>query len=204
MSMSDKEHSGGAQRAKEDDFFYRREQELMERMRSEAEAGAVLRQLAEVTGFSDDALLRDLQAQGFSPQTVKLLDLAPLVLVAWSDGSVGLKEKEEISLVARLHGFGEGMPGYGQLAGWLEARPSDEFFRVALRAIRAMLEALPAEERERKARELVSRCTGVAKASGGFLRSKVSSAERLAIHQVVEQLGYTEGIVQGTKEGNLS
>ena len=129
-----------------------------------------------------------------------------MVLVAWSDGSVAPKEKEEISLVARLHGLGEGVPGYGHLAGWLEARPSDDFFRLTLRAIRAALEALPGEERERKARELVLRCIQVAKVSGGFLGlgSKISAPERVAIRQVAEQLEYAHDIVQRIEEEKLS
>jgi hypothetical protein len=203
--MSEKEYSGGAQRAKEDDFFYKQERELIERMRSQAEAGATLRQLAEITGIGDEALLRDLQGHGFSPQTVRLLELAPLVLVAWSDGSVTLQEKREISLVARLHGFGEGIPGYGHLVGWLETRPSDEFFRVTLRGIRAVLEALPGEERQRRERELLSRCTQVAKVSGGFLGmgSRISAPERVAILRVAAQLGAREAD-QGTEAGELS
>jgi hypothetical protein len=191
--MSDKELSGSA-RAKEDDFFYRQERELIERMQSEAEARTALRQLAEVTGITDDVLLRDLRGHGFNPQTVKLLDLAPLVLVAWSDGSVNPHEKREISLVARLQGLGEGIPAGGHLAAWLETRPSDAFFQLTLRAIRAVLDALPAEERDSRARELVSRCTRVAEASGKFLRPKTSAAERLAIRHVAEQLGYGETV----------
>jgi hypothetical protein len=206
MYMPDKESFGGTQRAKEEDFFHRRDRELVERMRSEAEAGAAVRQLAEVAGIADEAVLRELQRDGFSPQTVVLLELAPVVMVAWSGGSVTPQERKEISLLARRHGVAEGVPGYGQLLGWLEARPSEEFFQLTLRAIRAQLEPLPMDERERRTRELVSRCLQIAKVSGGFLRvgSRISAAERQAIRHVVEQLGCTRKIVEEIEEGKLS
>ncbi len=189
--MPDKESFGGTQRAKEEDFFHKRDRELVERLRAEAEAGIALRQLGEITGIADEALLRDLQRLGFSQQTARLLELAPLVLVAWSDGSIAPQERTQIIQVARLHGVEEGAPGYGQLAGWLEVRPPEELFQVTSRALRAVLEALPAEERENRRRALITHCTQVAAVSGGFLRlgSKISASEQLVIRQIAEQLG---------------
>jgi hypothetical protein len=204
--MADNMSFSGEQRAREEDFFHKRERELMERMRSQEQAEAGLRQLAEVTGIVDDALLRDLQGHGFHVRTAKLLDLAPLVLVAWSDGSVAPQERKEILLVARVYGIDEGVPGYGQLAGWLEARPPDDFFQLMFRALRAAMDLLSPEERERRVRELLSRSVDVAKVSGGFLGvgSKISAAERLAIRQVAERLGCAEEVVQGIEKGRLS
>jgi hypothetical protein len=200
--MPEQELYGGAPRAREDEFFHKRDRELVEKMRSQAEAGAALRELAGLSGITDDVLLRDLQGQGFSTQTFKLLDLTPLILVAWSNGSVTAEERNEIAQVARSHGVTAGSPGYGQLTGWLEARPSDEFFELTLRAIRTAWESIPAEKREDNERALVALCTQVAKASGGFLRwgSRISAAERLAIRQVAEQLGCVPEIAEGIEE----
>jgi len=189
--MPDKEVFGSTQRANEEDFFHRRDRELVERLRSKAEAGVALRQLGEITGIADEALLRDLQRLGFSQQTVMLLELAPLVLVAWSDGSVTPQERNQIFQVAHLRGVEDGAPAYAQLAGWLAVRPPEELFQAASRAIRAALEALPAEERESRRRALITHCSQVAAVSGGFLRlgSKISAAEQLTIRRIAEQLG---------------
>ena len=199
--MPDKELFGGKQRASEEEFFRKRDRELAERLRSEAEAVVAHRQLGEITGIADEALLRDLQRLGFSQQTAMLMELAPLVLVAWSDGSITPQERNQIFQVARLRGVEEGAPAYDQLAGWLAVRPPEELFQAASRAISAALEALPAEERESRRRALLKYCTQVAAVSGGFLRlgSKISAAEQLAIRRIAEQLGCE--IVQGIEEG---
>jgi len=205
--MPDKELFGGKQRTSEEEFFYKRDRELAERLRSEAEAGVALRQFGEITGIADEALLRDLQRLGFSQQTAMLLDLAPLVLVAWSDGSITPQERNQIFQVARLRGVEEGAAAYAQLAGWLAVRPQEELFQAASRAIRAALEALPAEERESRRRALISHCTRVAAVSGGFLRlgSRISAAEQSTIRQIAEQLGCDDDCaretVQGVEEG---
>jgi len=151
--------------------------------------------------------LRDLQRLGFSQQTAMLLELAPLILVAWSDGSITPQERDQIFQVARLRGLEEGAAAYAQLAGWLAVRPQEELFQAALRAIRAALEALPAEERKSRSRALITDCTQVAAVSGGFLRlgSKVSAAEQLTIRQIAEQLGCDDDCdretVRGIEEG---
>jgi len=203
--MADNIPFSGEQRSREEDFFHKRERELIEKMRSQEQAEGGLRQLAGVTGIVDDALLRDLQGRGVDAQTAKLLDFAPLVLVAWSDGSITPQERKEILLVARVYGIDEGVPGYGQLAGWLEARPSDDFFQLMLRALRAAMDALSPEEREMRVRELLSRSVDVAKVSGGFLGvgSKISAAERLTIREMAERLGCAEEAVQAIEKGRL-
>ncbi|RPI09913.1 MAG: hypothetical protein EHM65_08670 [Acidobacteriales bacterium] len=151
--------------------------------------------------------MRDLQRLGFSQQTAMLLELAPLVLVAWSDGSITPQERNQIFQVARLRGVEEGAPAYDQLAGWLAVRPQEELFQAASRAIRAALEALPAEERKSRRRALITHCTQVAAVSGGFLRlgSKISAAEQLTIRQIAGQLGCDDDCdretVQGIEEG---
>jgi tellurite resistance protein len=200
--MPDEEFAGGAQRAKEEDFFHKRERELIEKMRLEAQAAAACRELGEATGIADEALLRDLQSHGFTPQTANLLNLAPLVLVAWGDGSVSPKERKAITVVARQLGLEAGSPSHDRLAGWLDARPSDDFFRSALQARRAVLDALPAEERDRRERELVSHCAAIARASGGVLGlgSKISAAERLVIRDTAEQLGYSPEMIREIEE----
>ena len=40
------------------------------------------------TGLSDPELLRDLNELGFTPETVTLLPLVPIVQVAWAEGGV--------------------------------------------------------------------------------------------------------------------
>ena len=187
--MANKEHFTDSRR-KEDDFFYKRDQELILTARRQAESEAQLRDLSAVTGISDRQILRDLQRFDYNTQTAIPLELMPLIQVAWSDGSVNQQERERIFRIARLGGIEDGDPRWHRLAQYLETRPPDEFFRLVLRALRAFLEGLPNEDRGRRERSLIMQCTSVASVSGGFLGlgSKISDAEQSAISEIVTVL----------------
>ena len=88
-------------RQKEDEFFYKRDQELILTARRQAESEAQLRVLSAVTGISGRQILRDLQRFDYNTQTAIPLELMPLIQVAWSDGSVNQQERERIFRIAR-------------------------------------------------------------------------------------------------------
>ena len=175
---------------KEDDFFYKLDRELILAARRQAESEAQLRDLSAITGISDRQILQDLQRFDFTAETASLLDLMPLVQVAWTDGSVNRQERERVFRIARLGGIDESDLRWQRLVRYLDGRPSDEFFRVTLRALRASFEGLPLEERRRRERALVMHCTSVAAVSGGFLGlgSRISDAEQSAISEIVAVL----------------
>lgn len=188
--MTDRDPFGDRKRGQEEDYFRRRDQELIAKMRRRAEVEAERRRMAEATGIADEEVLRDLQELGFTPESVRLLHLAPLVQIAWAEGKVTARERELILKVARLRGVEEGQPTYQKLAEWLDHRPSEEFFQGTLHVLRAMLMALPPQQREASQRDLVSYCTQVAAASGGIfgLSSKISEAEQASLERVAAEL----------------
>src|SRR5262249_62401333 len=102
--MANKEQFTDSRR-REDDFFYRRDRKLILAARRQVDLEAQLRDLSAVTGISDRQILRDLQRFDYNPQTSILLELMPLVQVAWSDGSVNEQERERIFRIARLDGI---------------------------------------------------------------------------------------------------
>jgi hypothetical protein len=177
-------------RRREDEFFYKRDQELILAARRHAESEAQFRELSAVTGISDQQILQDLQRFDYNPQTALLLELMPLVQVAWSDGSINELERERIFTIARLEGIETGDSRWDRLAQSLETRPSDEFFQATLRGLRASLEGMPVEDRRRRDRKLIMRCTSVGSVSGGFLGfgPRISNAEQAAINEIVAAL----------------
>ena len=177
-------------RRREDEFFHKRDQELILAARRQAESEAQFRDLSAVTGISDQQTLQDLQRFDYNAQTALLLELMPLVQVAWSDGSVNELERKRIFTIARLEGIETGDPRWDRLAQSLQIRPSDEFFQATLRGLRASLEGLPVEDRRRIDRKLIIHCTSVASVSGGFLGlgSRISNAEQAAINEIVAAL----------------
>lgn len=122
--------------------------------------------LSEATGITDGAILRELQRANFTPDTVRLLPLVPLVEVAWAEGNVTRSERRIIAAAARLRGIRAGSAAYDRLMGMLDERPSDELFNLALRAVRAIIGVLPEEMREVDEMDLLAYCAHVAEASG--------------------------------------
>jgi hypothetical protein len=168
-------------RALEDEYFRKREQELIEKLRSRAAAEAERHRLGEQAGVADEEILQDLQDLGYTPETVMLLHLVPLVQMAWADGGVSDRERALIVEAARARGVEAGSPADSKLAEWLRSRPSEQLFERTLRAIRAFLEARPAVEREASRSELLSYSTAIASASGGVLGFGAVSAEERAL-----------------------
>jgi hypothetical protein len=164
-------------RGLEEEYFRKREQELIEKQRRRAAAEAELHRLGEQAGVADEEILQDLQDLGYTPETVMLLHLVPLVQMAWADGGVSDRERALIVEAARARGVEAGSPADEQLAEWLTSRPSEQLFERTLRAIRAFLQARPAVEREASRRELLSYSTAIASASGGVLGFGAVSAE---------------------------
>lgn len=192
--MVERDVFGDRRRGLEEDYFRKKEKELIEKMRSRAEAEAERRRLGEQAGVADEEILQDLQALGYTADTVKLLHLVPFVQMAWAEGQVSDRERSLIIEAARSRGIDAGSPADRQLAGWLTERPSDDFFEKTLRAIGAILQARPPEERDAGQRDLVSYCTAIASASGGILGfGAITDEERQVLARISQELEKARG-----------
>jgi hypothetical protein len=167
-------------RSREDEYFWKKDQELIEKMRRQAAAEEQQRELGAKAGLTDPELIKELQALGFTTGTVVLLPLIPLVQMAWVEGGVSDAERKLIVQLARSRGIAEGSDGDRQLSGWLEHQPDPDVFARATRLIRAML-AAPTAEAGLTADDLVKYCESIAAASGGILGMKKVSAEERAL-----------------------
>ena len=180
------EHNAFAdrERALEEEYFRRKERELIEKMRQRAALGAAI-------GVTDQELLNDLEQLGYTRETITLLYLMPLVQVAWAEADVSDRERSLILGAARARGIEPGSTAYQLLTDWLERRPSGEVMEKTLRLLGAMLQALPHEAREAATRDLVSYCTQVAEASGGILGliRTISDEERAMLEHIASELG---------------
>ena len=71
-------------RAQEQEYLHKRDRELIENLRR-ADAAARKRQaLEQETGIHDPATLSELAHLGFTPETIPLLLLVPILQVAWA------------------------------------------------------------------------------------------------------------------------
>ena len=167
--MTDRDAFAERGRSLEEEYFHRKERELIEKMRVRAAAEEQRRRLGQETGVGDDDVLRDLQELGYTPETVMLLHLVPLIQTAWAEGGVTQKERDLIVKAARSRGITAGSPADQQLDLWLAQRPSDELFEKTLRAIRTILQAQPDDARAASEKDLLALASAIATASGGIV-----------------------------------
>jgi hypothetical protein len=168
-------------RSLEDDYFRKRDRELVEKMRRAAAAEDARKDMSARTGLTDPELLQELEALGFTPETVSLLPLVPAVQMAWAEGGVTDAERKLLIQLARSRKIVEGSVADRMLVDWIERRPSPQVFERALRLVRAMLSA-PGQESALNADDLVKYSEDIASASGGiFGINKISAGTEAAL-----------------------
>jgi hypothetical protein len=176
-------------RASEDDYFRQKDKELIEKMRQAAAAEREKSELTARTGLSDPALIAELGALGFTPDTISVLPLVPVVQMAWAEGGITPAERELLISLARARGIAAGSAADELLGDWMTRRPSDEAFARATRLIRAMLDTGATGEGTMSADDVIKYSESIAAASGGlFGIGKISSEERATLNEIVSAL----------------
>jgi hypothetical protein len=187
--MMEKDAFADRGRALEDEYFQKRDRELLDKMRKAAAAERSRTELGAKTGLTDPALLQELQELGFTPETVVLLPLVPAVQMAWAEGGVTPAERTLLVTLARSRGIEQGSAADRQLAEWLDRRPGAQVFAHATRLIRATLDTAAEGAAAATADELIHYCESIAAASGGFLGiNRVSSDEREILASLAAEL----------------
>lgn len=189
---------------REDAYFLQQERQLLERMRRKSKQEAQTLRLMEAFGTRQPEVACELAGLGFDLETAGLLYLVPLIQAAWSDGDISEKERRMLLEIASLHGIKTGTALHGRLTAWLTERPSERFFGACLHAIQAILRERPPEEARLMGQDLVSYCTRIASASGGFLGlgSRISPEEAALLAQLARELEvhHRTAVGQLTKE----
>lgn len=160
---------GDREKAMEEAYFRKEDAKLLEKLRQNACLEEIAVALREKLHVDNPDLLQRVRDLGITVETAPALFVAPLVQVAWADGSVGRAEHDAVLRLARSRGVEIGSPGYAQLVEWLEVRPSDELFDTAVAVLKAGFAVLPPNEREERLMRIVDACTEVARVAGGGL-----------------------------------
>ena len=103
-------------RAREEEHFRKRDRELIEKLRQADAAARARRALEQEAGVHDPEVLRQLEELGFTPDTIALLPLIPLLQVAWARNGVSAAERSLVVTLARSRG----------IAADTEAEPSEK------------------------------------------------------------------------------
>jgi len=177
-------------KASEEEYFHKKEKELLQKLKEKTAAEAHRKGLAEAVGLDNKQILDVLQDMGFDRSTVVLLFLFPLLQVAWSDGEISDEERALILKAARTYGVGEGSEAHRHLDVLLRTRPAPVLFERALTVIQDLLRFQEADARQSTGTKLIDACERVAAASGGFLGigPKVSAKERSALRRIASAI----------------
>ena len=165
------------EKAMEANYFRQQDAKLIERLRAEAKLDDIAVALAEKLQVDHPELLARAKALGLTADTASAIFAAPLVQVAWAEGSVSKQEERMVLRLAADRGIEEGSPAGVQLREWLGARPSDDLFDTATEIIKAGFAVLPIKEREERIQRLVDACHKVAAASGAGLISLIGLSD---------------------------
>jgi hypothetical protein len=187
--MSTKDIFAERERGIEEEYFLRKERELIEKMHLKLADESLREQMEDATGIHDEEVIEALHELGYTPETVQLLHLVPLIQVAWASGDVSAEERELIMQLAYTRGVQPESKAQVQLNDWLTQEPPPELFENTLRAIRIFVAALPADQQADARQDLLSYCSRIAEASGGFLGfGSVSNAERKTLERIANEL----------------
>lgn len=156
------------ERGEEAAYFRQQDAKLIAKLRQKTQLSEIAHALAEKLQADEPDLLERIQKLGVTLDTGSAFILAPLVEVAWVDGSVSHAERTAILHFAQQRGVEPESADYRQLLDWLAHRPSDEVFRAALEAIRIGLSVLPPNESEKRIATMIKACEEVAQAGGGI------------------------------------
>ena len=185
--MADRDIIAERGRSLEDDYFRKKDRELIEKIQKAAAAEQARTDLGRAAGLNDPAVIQELLDLGFTPDTVSLLPLMPILQMAWAEGGVTPAERDLIVRFARGRGIDAGSAADHQLTSWMARRPDEAVFARAGRLIRATLDSGGAIGLNPD--DLVAYCESIASASGGvFGIGRISAEERKLLSTIAADL----------------
>jgi hypothetical protein len=175
------------ERALEEEFFQRKNQQLLDKLRATFDQEVTREKLQAATGITDPKVLERLIALQVRGETMAAFALYPLVEVAWADGKLDRAERDAILAAAAGEGIHAGSPAYQTLEAAMADGPTDARRKVWFAYARDLASRLDATERQQVRDELLRRARKVAEASGGILGiARISKKEKRVLDSIAE------------------
>ena len=170
----------------EEEFFYRVNQELIQKLRSKAETRKGRERLAQVTGITDQCLLDELLDAGIHAETLVALALVPLIHLAWADGVVDPNERAAILKAAAAAGIGRETVSFQLLSKWLRHGPRPGVFVAWRKYTAAMKRLLEPEKLQELKEDIARRARGIAAQSSSILGIKTIPEAKASVLKEIE------------------
>ncbi len=177
-------------RTMEDAFFYANDQNLIEARRALEQLQETKENLAKVSGIRNEAVLEKLIALDIRPETLATLFAIPLVEVAWADGDMHEKERDELFKFAERAGVRNKNLSPEIMAVWLKQKPDPALMEAWEHYIQALSAQLSEAERQTLKQDVMADARAVAQAAGGFLGfGTLSEEERKVLRRLEAAFG---------------
>ncbi|NND98501.1 MAG: hypothetical protein HKN47_14365 [Pirellulaceae bacterium] len=164
---SDPIHHHG--RSLEDEFFFQVDQRLREKLRETMHDEESRTALMQATGIHDNVVLQHLVEAGLEASTIAALGLAPVVFVAWADGSVSRQERQTVMGEALRRGLATAPAAFHLVESWLMQKPSEKLWTSWVEYVEKILENADDTVAEGLKESVMLQSTEVARASSGLL-----------------------------------
>jgi hypothetical protein len=172
-------------RALENQFFDKENKAKLAQLKEKLDSQNTREELRKASGMSDDSVLDQLVELGLRGNTIAALSLAPLVAVAWADGTVQDNERNAILQGAAGKGLDQGTDGYDLLQTWLGKQPPDSLFTAWEAYIKALAAQLNDEQNRLLKNQILGFAKMVAASAGGILGfGKVSGTEEKILERI--------------------
>jgi len=172
----------------ENEFFAKRDQQLLEKIRGVLSKEHPRETLKKATGIQDDKVIETLVNLNVNNDTLAAFALYPLVELAWADGKVDEREREAFFRAAAEIGLSEGSPGHAALKEFLKDTPREEARKAWFAWSAELNKRLDPAERKKVREALLQRARAVAEATGGFLGlgSRITAGEQRVLDRIAE------------------
>jgi hypothetical protein len=173
----------------EDEYFHRRDRELLEQKRRAEGEMAARQALSSALGITDEELVRRLHAQGITPELAVLLPWLPAIQVAWLKSLTGAERDWLLDHIRATQTPPLDAAATARLQEWLANSPSEKLYAAAREALKLQLSTLGADARASLRDKVLNAARGVSGASGGILGiGSVSADEKAALDALEQQL----------------
>jgi uncharacterized tellurite resistance protein B-like protein len=159
---------------------------LRARLDAASERLANRQAIADTIRSHERSLVDRIEQLGFTGDSARVLDVLPLVHVAWADGRTDQRERAAVLAVLDQRGIAKDSDAALLIESLLEERPSETFMAESL----ALLFDLAAKNGN-DGKSLVGLCVDVGEASGGLLGfgERVNDAEYALIERIASTFG---------------
>lgn len=177
-------------RGLEESFFAKHNHELVERLRRKRHEEQLRRELVEISGVRDEAVLDELVSLDVGASALAALGLVPLVLVAWADGKVQEEERRVLVEAAERVGLERGTDAWHLFDVWLVHAPGEDLYQTWKDYVAVLRRSCSEDSMAALRAEIVGRARAVARASGGILGvGSVYGTEKDLLTEISEALG---------------